>query len=33
MLKLQQIFKIEAQNVYTEEINKITLSTKDEKKL
>ena len=32
-LKSQQIFKSEAHNVYTEEINKIPLSTNDNKTL
>ena len=33
ILKSQQIFKSEAHNVYTEEINKITLSSNDDKRL
>ena len=33
ILKLQQRFKSEAHNVYTEEINKITLSSNDDKRL
>ena len=33
ILKLQQRFKSETHNVYTEEINKITLSNNDENKL
>ena len=32
-LKSQQIFKSEANNIYTEEINKIALSSKDDKRL
>ena len=33
ILKLQQIFKSEAQNVYTKEINKIALSSNDDERL
>ena len=33
ILKSQQIFKSEAHNVYTEEINKIALSSNDDKRL
>ena len=33
ILKSQQKFKIEARNVYTEEINKIALSSDDDKRL
>ena len=33
ILKLQQRFKSEAHNVYTEEINKIALSGDDDKRL
>ena len=33
ILKSQQRFKIEAHNVYTEEINKIALSSNDDKRL
>ena len=33
MLKWQQRFKSETHNVYTEEINKITLSRNDDKRL
>ena len=33
ILKLQQRFKSETHNVYTEEINKITLSNNDDNKL
>ena len=33
ILKLQQRFKSKADNVYTEEINKITLSSNDDKRL
>ena len=33
ILKLQQRFKSEAHNVYTEEINKIALSSNDNKRL
>ena len=33
MLKSQQIFKSEAHNVYTEEVNKIAVSSNDEKKI
>ena len=33
ILKLQQRSKIEADNAYTEEINKITLRSNDDKKL
>ena len=33
ILKLQQRFKSEAHNVYTEEINKIALSSNDDKSL
>ena len=33
ILKLQQRFKSKAHNVYTEEINKITLSSNDDKRL
>ena len=33
MLKLQQRFKSKAHNVYTEEINEIALSSKDDKRL
>ena len=33
ILKSQQRFRIEAYNVYTEEINKIVLSSDDDKKL
>ena len=33
MLKSQQRFKREAHNVYTEEINKIALSSNDDKRL
>ena len=33
ILKLQQRFKSEAHNVYTEEINKIALSSNDDKRL
>ena len=33
ILKLQQKFKSEAHNVYTEEINKIALSSNDDKRL
>ena len=32
-LKSQQIFKSEANNIYTEEINKIAVSSKDDKQL
>ena len=32
-LKLQQIFKSDHQNVYTEQINKIALSCNDDKRL
>ena len=32
VLKTQQIFKSERHNVFTEEINKITLSSNDDKK-
>ena len=33
VLKSQQIFKSEAYNVYTEEMNKIALSSNDDKRL
>ena len=33
ILKSQQIFKSEAHNVYTEEVNKIAVSSNDEKRL
>ena len=33
ILKSQQIFKSEAQNVYTEEVNNIALSSNDDKRL
>ena len=33
ILKLQQRFKSEAHNVYTEEVNKIALSSNDDKRL
>ena len=33
ILKLQQIFKSDHHNVYTEEINKIALSSNDDKRL
>ena len=33
ILKAQQIFSSEAHNVYTEEINKIELSSNDDKRL
>ena len=33
ILKLQQRFKIDHHNVYTEQINKITLSINDDKRL
>ena len=33
ILKSQQRFKSEAHNVYTEEVNKITLSSNDDKRL
>ena len=33
ILKSQQIFKSEARNVYTEEVNKIALSSNDDKRL
>ena len=33
LLKLYQTFKTEARNVYTEEINKIALSSNDDKRL
>ena len=33
ILKLQERFKSEAQNIYTEEINKIALSSIDDKNL
>ena len=33
MLKSQERFNIEAHNIYTEEINKISLSSNDDKRL
>ena len=33
MLKTQQIFRIEKHNAYTEEINKIALSSSDNKRI
>ena len=33
MLRLQQMFKIEVHNVFTEKVNKIALSANDDRKI